>query len=272
MNTDTPLPPDEPTGKNPPDGAIIDYYLHEKPKGAITLDIEDITGKTIRHYSSNDTMYKIPDVNIPLYWIRPQQILSADTGSHRFLWDMRLTPLNIPAGYAIGAIFEDTPPVPTAPWAMPGSYTIRLTVNGKVYSQSLALVMDPRVKTPYKILTQQYDLSFQCYKDEDSLLHAAKELDSLVHALQSLKSKSAAKKKKMINEMVLRASKLKSGEPENFSTLFNKLQHIFNNLQGTDTAPTTQCISALNEYQSKFDDLWQRWEGFKKEVIKVKDY
>src|SRR6202042_1349590 len=77
---DTPLPPEEPAGENPPDGAIIDYYLKEKISGPITLNLLDSTGKVIRHYSSTDTLYKIPDVNIPLYWIRPQQILSGDSG------------------------------------------------------------------------------------------------------------------------------------------------------------------------------------------------
>src|SRR4030095_11152449 len=83
MNPDTPLPQEEPGGQNPPDGAIINYYLQEEAN-AISLDLFDSRGKLIPHYSNNDTAYKIPAVNIPLYWIRSQQILSSKKGSHRF--------------------------------------------------------------------------------------------------------------------------------------------------------------------------------------------
>jgi hypothetical protein len=71
MWPDTPLPQEEPAGQNPPDGAIIDYYLKEKASGIVTLEIVDSAGKTIRRFTSNDTTYKIGNVNIPLYWVRP---------------------------------------------------------------------------------------------------------------------------------------------------------------------------------------------------------
>jgi len=166
MWSDTPLPADEPAGKNPPDGAIIDYYiLPQTPKGAlrsniqsppkadlgqtdtVTLSIYDSLGNLVRRFTSKDSMYKIPDVNIPLYWVRPQQILPADLGSHRFLWDMHYTPLNVPANYPISAIVGETPPAATSPWVLPGTYSIKLTANGKTYTQPLTVKMDPRVKT-----------------------------------------------------------------------------------------------------------------------------
>ncbi|MCZ0211706.1 hypothetical protein OZK63_40815, partial [Streptomyces sp. UMAF16] len=65
MNTDTPLPQEEPAGKNPPDGAIIDYYLPNNYSGTVTLTIKDAAGKMIRTYASTDTPYAIPKVNIP---------------------------------------------------------------------------------------------------------------------------------------------------------------------------------------------------------------
>lgn len=66
MNTDTPLPPEEPAGENPPDGAIIDYYLNNNAD-EVQLDILNDKGTLMRSFSSKDTLYKIPDVNIPLY-------------------------------------------------------------------------------------------------------------------------------------------------------------------------------------------------------------
>ncbi|MEY4057760.1 MAG: hypothetical protein RLZ50_972, partial [Bacteroidota bacterium] len=163
MNTDTPLPPEEPAGENPPDGAVIDYYLNNNEE-LVQLDILNDKGTLVRSFSNKDTLYNIPDVNIPLYWIKPQQILSAKQGAHRFLWDMKYNPLNIPVEYPMTAVIHNTAPVATAPWVMPGNYTVKLTVKGKVYTQNLTIKMDPRVKTPIAQLQKQHDLSVICYE------------------------------------------------------------------------------------------------------------
>jgi hypothetical protein len=163
MNTDTPLPPEEPAGENPPDGAVIDYYLNNNEE-EVQLDILNDKGALVRSFSNKDTLYNIPDVNIPLYWIKPQQILSAKQGAHRFLWDMKYNPLNIPVEYPMTAVIHNTAPVVTAPWVMPGNYTVKLTLKGKVYTQNLTIKMDPRVKTPIAQLQKQHDLSVICYE------------------------------------------------------------------------------------------------------------
>ncbi len=164
MNTDTPLPPEEPAGENPPDGAMIDYAIGENSTAPIELNIIDSKGNIVRRFSSNDSLYKIPEVNIPLYWIRPQQILSKAIGAHRFLWDMKYNPINEPAAYPMGAIKNNTAPDATAPWVMPGMYRVQLTINGKLQEQTIEVKMDPRVKTSLKDLQRQHDLSMICYK------------------------------------------------------------------------------------------------------------
>jgi photosystem II stability/assembly factor-like uncharacterized protein len=92
-NPDTPLPPEVPAGANPPDGAIIDYTLAANANGPVTLEILDAGGSTVRRYSSADNppaMDKIASqYPIPMYWVRPTQILSAEAGMHRFVWDLR---------------------------------------------------------------------------------------------------------------------------------------------------------------------------------------
>jgi photosystem II stability/assembly factor-like uncharacterized protein len=164
MNNDTPLPPEEPAGENPPDGAIIDYYLNSNSSTPITIEISNEKGNVIRTFSSNDTLYKIPAVNIPLYWIRPQQILSAQAGAHRFTWDMKYAPLNVPSQYPIAAVVNNTAPQSTAPWVLPGNYTIRLKVGSKIMEQTITITMDPRVKTSMSDLKRQYELSMLCYE------------------------------------------------------------------------------------------------------------
>ena len=54
LNTDTPLPPDEPAGENPPDGAMIDYFLSKDASGPVTIEIKDGKGQLVRKYSSTD--------------------------------------------------------------------------------------------------------------------------------------------------------------------------------------------------------------------------
>ncbi len=170
-NTDTPIPPDESSGTNPPDGAIINYALASAASSPVTLEILDAAGTSIRRYSSADRIEN-PDASnapVPLYWYRPVQNLSAAAGMHRFLWDVHYQPLpgggGGRGGLPIAAVPHDTVPVPSGPWAPPGSYSVRLTVDGKTYSQPLTLKMDPRVKTPPLGLTQQFTLSKRLYDD-----------------------------------------------------------------------------------------------------------
>jgi hypothetical protein len=189
MNTDTPLPPDEPAGQNPPDGAIIDYYLNGKANGEVTLDIFDTKGNRIRHYSNNDTLYKIPEVDIPLYWIRPREILSAEAGSQRLVWDLHYTPLNLPPSYPIAAIYKNTAPAPTSPWVMPGNYTVKLQVNGDTLSQPLIIKMDPRIKTSMADLQKQHDLSMLCYEGRKIITVTSQEIVSVHNQIKSLTGK-----------------------------------------------------------------------------------
>jgi photosystem II stability/assembly factor-like uncharacterized protein len=216
MWTDTPLPQEEPAGTNPPDGAIIDYFLAEEAKGEIKLDITDNAGKLIRTYSSKDTLYNIPKSNTPEYWIREQKILSGKSGAHRFLWDMHHQPLNEPATYPIAAIYKNTAPDFNSPWVMPGTYTATLTVNGEKYSKSFVVKMDPRVTTPNAALQQQYDLSMICYNAK-------------------LKIEAALKAGNLDAAKVASLRKLQSG----FSS-------VLNILQDADVAPTSQVVQAVN--------------------------
>src|SRR6185436_10532347 len=109
--------------------------------------------------------------------------LSGAAGMHRFLWDVHYQP--IPGGgggrggLPIAAVPHDTVPVPSGPWAPPGQYTVKLTVNGKSYTQPLTLKMDPRVKTPALGLAQQFTLSKQLYDGQVAVQNALAEIRAL---------------------------------------------------------------------------------------------
>ena len=263
MNPDTPLPPEEPAGQNPPDGAIIDYYLKEKIDGEVTLDISDANGNIVRHYSSLDTMYKIPDVNIPLYWIRSQQILSADAGAHRFLWDMHYAPLNVPAAYPISAVYQNTAPAPTSPWAMPGKFMVRLNVNGKTYAQPLVLKMDPRVKTQVRDLQVQFDLSMTCYRQRQEVLAVISKINSIQTQLKAINTSASAEISKKLN--LLLTSPKGSKEP-NFNLLNENLDALFNILQAADVPVTSQAKNAVESAGKNYNDLMTTWKSVLKEL------
>ncbi|MBS1241115.1 MAG: glycosyl hydrolase repeat-containing protein, partial [Gemmatimonadetes bacterium] len=163
MNTDTPLPPDEPAGENPPDGAIINYWLGEGVSGAVTLEILDSAGALVRRYGSTDEPEKpIPGQNIADFWLRPPQTLSAAPGMHRFLWDLRYpVPPGLDRGYPLAQIVHNTIPEPNGPAVLPGRYTVRLTANGQARTQPLAVRMDPRVKTPPAALARKLAIERQ---------------------------------------------------------------------------------------------------------------
>jgi len=268
MWSDTPLPADEPAGKNPPDGAIIDYYLKQNSKDIVTLDILDSAGNLVRHYTSKDSMYKIPNVNIPLYWVRPQQILSADSGSHRFLWDMRYTPLNVPPSYPISAVVGETTPAPTSPWVMPGTYTVKLTVNGKSYSQRLILKMDPRVKISTDALIEQHDYSMVCYHDEQKIIPLLKTINSLQSQLREIPGRIPTginydSLRNTIDTCYFKLGMLHhwltDGVPEGRASVDEELHELFGMLEGVDRQPTTQCIAETNSVNAKFEKQWQNW-------------
>ncbi len=146
--SDTPLPPEEPAGKNPPDGAILDYWI---PYAAneVTLEILDSAGKTVRTFSSKDKaeVVKEEDLEVPMYWLRPFKPLETAAGSHRFIWDLHYAPPKGRKFFPISAIVHDTPGEPSGDWALPGVYTIKLTIDGQTFTQKLTLKADPRLPT-----------------------------------------------------------------------------------------------------------------------------
>ncbi|MEI6245568.1 MAG: hypothetical protein WCQ64_11045, partial [Acidobacteriota bacterium] len=96
-NPDTPLPPDEPRMPNPPDGAILNYYLAADANGPVTIEVFHADGKLARRYASTDVVPQLPDPKInaplPLYWYRAPQHVSTTAGMHRFIWDVHYQPL-----------------------------------------------------------------------------------------------------------------------------------------------------------------------------------
>ena len=268
VNTDTPLPPDEPAGENPPDGAMIDYFLPNDATGPVTIEIRDNKGGSVRKYSSADVPVK-PDpkrLKIPAYWIRPPQLLSTKAGMHRFLWNMHYTPVpNVQPEFPMSATYRNTAPTPTSPWGAPGDYTVVLTVEGKSFTQPLTVQMDPRVKTSAADLQEQFDLSWQLYQLRLTLGPVGKKFDDINEQLTKLKAR-AAERPDVTEKLEVFVQTLtqfgpphpRPGAPPSLFVL-ESTERLFNEIQGADAAPTAAVKAAVADVQKKVGPLMQAW-------------
>jgi hypothetical protein len=161
LNPDTPLPPEEPVGENPPEGALLDYWLASTAK-TLRVEILDGENKVIRRFDAMDPAAPVDPatLNVPAYWMRPPQLLQRTAGMHRVVWDLRLAePAAFDREPPISALYMDTPLDPRGALVPPGAYKVRLTVDGKVQERPLLVRMDPRVKTPEAGLQRQFALA-----------------------------------------------------------------------------------------------------------------
>ncbi len=279
-NTDTPLPPEVPAGQNPPDGAILDYYLGAKPAGPVTIEIFDHLGKSVRRYSSDDKPEPIEtDLNVPTYWVRPPRVLSTEIGMHRWVWDLRFRPPDALAHtYPISAIYRDTPRYPLGPWMMPGQYTVKLTA-GKTYTQPLTIKMAPRVKTPLLGLTQQYTLATKAWAAMNEDYAALQEVRALRAQLRERREKASGAMADAINALDQKAAALEGSgggrrgrgaeTADSLSTLNGELATVLGILEESDQTPTTQAAAAVNELCKSLDAQLAKWKVLKADAQKL---
>jgi len=229
QNPDTPLPPEIPMATNPPDGAIIDYYLPTDASGPVTLEILSGARNIVRRYSSDDKPepYDEKEINVPMYWARPLDTLPASKGAHRFVWNLRYaTPGAVNRDFPISATYRDTPLEPLGVLAVPGTYTVKLTVNGATLTQPLTLKMDPRASITPLGMQQQFTL-------------ATKIADMLNRTYSAINPQSAAR----------------SPQYDALVSLNGDLATAYDVVEAADRAPTTQAVRAVAELQKRFVKL-----------------
>jgi photosystem II stability/assembly factor-like uncharacterized protein len=155
----TPLPPEEPTAENPPNGAIVDYFL-TKPAEQVKLEIFDAQHTLVRSFSSEPPhQTRRPPVPIAERWLAKPQVLDKSAGMHRLVW-------NLAWGVAIPDSGEEEEyAAPRGPRAAPGNYEVRLTVDGKTVTQPLHITMDPRSTATPQDLAEQVKLGRQIFAE-----------------------------------------------------------------------------------------------------------
>ena len=269
LNPDTPLPPDEPAGENPPDGAMIDYSLAKDAAGPVTIEIKDSKGGSVRKYSSNDVpqKYDPKKLRIPEYWIRPLQSVSTKASMHRFLWDMHYDPVpNVEPEYPMAAVYRETAPAATSPWVAPGNYTVVLTVDGKSFIQPITVQMDPRVKVSGADIQEQFDLSWQLYQLRMKLAPIGERFDDLAEQLTKLKARAAERpdvtqKLEEFNQILMKFGPPhpRPGAPPSLFVL-QSATRLFDEIQGADSAPTASIKSAVGDLRTKIGPMMDAWQ------------
>jgi photosystem II stability/assembly factor-like uncharacterized protein len=162
----TPFPREVPQAPNPPDGAIIYYSLGAKPSSDIAIEVLDARGSVVRRMSGAPPRAVRETARPPMesFWLARGRGLPADVGLNRANWDLRYDP---PPAFAHSFVFNGnpgvTPMAPEGPLALPGLYTIRLTVDGKHYTQPLTVERDPRSRVSRAAVAAQHALVMRLY-------------------------------------------------------------------------------------------------------------
>jgi photosystem II stability/assembly factor-like uncharacterized protein len=192
MNEDTPFPPEVPHGLNPPVGAIIYYYLGTRPANDITLQILDAAGNVVRHYSSApipaDTN---PPPQVPPYWLKVPEPMPTATGTNRINWDLRYDDPpafshSMDPYYTLNAVPGETVYHQEGPLALPGAYTVKLTVDGKTYTQTVTVRNDPRSPATLADLRAQHDLQMRLYNGAREAWDGWLQVDAMRKAVADL--------------------------------------------------------------------------------------
>ncbi len=292
-NTDTPIPPDEPTAQNPPDGAIIDYFLAQPTTAPIKLEILDGQGKLVRKFSDADKPEPSPEELakelIPRYWVRMPKTLSSDAGMHRWIWDLHYpSPRATRTEYLISAVPGDTPRSPQGPVALPGQYTVRLTVRGQTLSEPLTIRMDPRVKTSEEGLALEFQKQQHLAEMMSQGTEAVTQARALREQLQKLTGKvpgstasgAASSPTEKISGPLADAvdafdKKLSSilggaGGPGGFGAAASPpptlgrtsgaIAALYGELDRADAAPTDAQIAAMDTTEKDFSAVLKLWQ------------
>jgi photosystem II stability/assembly factor-like uncharacterized protein len=274
-NTDTPLPPDEPAAANPPDGAILDYYL---PAAAanVTLEILD-AGRVVRKFSSTDK----PEVSeeelekqlIPMYWIRKFHQLSTDAGMHRWVWDLHYpAPAATGHDFPIAAIPHDTPRYPLGPTVLPGKYTVRLTVDGKSSTAPLTVKMDPRVKTGLPGLQKKFNAETSLAAVTTATTQALRQGASIREQIEKSSAQADSSTKdslqafgKKLNDLLGAAGGFLAPPSQELTVtrVNGQATALYQQIWQADAEPTTAQSQALAGVERDSAAVLHRWSEFK---------
>lgn len=285
---ETPLPPETPTGKNPPDGAIFYYYLKSPPAGELTIEIRDAKKNLVRRFTSVAPPEDKTPKNVPDYWFGPQPALSKNVGLNRFVWDLHYDPpsaLNYSyfgnildyVEYTLSdhAIPEDTPREQAlGPLVTPGQYEVTFIGNNVLMKQPLTITLDPRVHVSPAELDQQLDAS----KKVTSGLKASSDAYNAAAALRvaiadrekALVANASAKDAAdAVADLDKKIADIQEGTPHapGVGPVNRDLARILYMIQVGDAAPSDSAQAAIDESCQTLDKNLADWRKLNGESL-----
>ena len=260
----TPLPPEEPQADNPPNGAILDYYLAE-PASKVTLQILDAQGHVIRHYSS-DEKQTTPRPLLPIAerWFPKPQMLETTAGEHRFVWDLA-------AGSAMPGGDEEEGFGSAGPRVPPGTYTVRLNVDGTTLDRPLRVIMDPRCACTQAVLDAQYAFGQQI----DTQLLSGRKAMAEVQSVESQIRKINPSDPSTPADLAASASKAQAqidairggqqpGAAPGLAAATSALGAVLRVVEGGDRTAPAVAHSLFDQMSQTLREKVAAWEQFKK--------
>jgi photosystem II stability/assembly factor-like uncharacterized protein len=192
----SPLPPEEPAAKNPPDGAVLDYYL-KSPAKQVKLEIYDPGGKLVRRFASGAKAQTYPPLPIAPRWLPKSVVLENGAGMHRFVWDLRWSssgsPEEIEEDEGYGA--------PHGPRVTLGIYQLKLVVDGDILTQNLKVQMDPRSSVTSTELDEQLRLGLEIFGEVRRSRRAAVEINAVKKRLDEVQQKLGGHQTELLKQV-----------------------------------------------------------------------
>jgi photosystem II stability/assembly factor-like uncharacterized protein len=268
----TPVPMDEALAENPPDGAVIDYWLKDRPKGPVVLEILDAEGALVRRFSSDSLLPRTDPNNMPIAmeWIRSEQPLLADAGMHRFVWDLH---------YELPKSVHPTLYGPTGVWTVPGSYTVKLTANGKSSAQQLTVKMDPRIGATEDVLRQEFVAASRISARLGEVAAAQERAEELQKEIAARKNEAGgnAEVSASLTELAHKIDevhgvpgeeefgffglRLPDTEPITLHKVATTLTALLMIVDGADAAPTADARTAAEKWEAAGAEVLTRWKA-----------
>jgi photosystem II stability/assembly factor-like uncharacterized protein len=277
---DTPYPIETPAGENPPDGAILDYYLKTPSAGDVTLTIFDNKGAEVAKFSSNVKAPAYLPANAPSYWFASETPLPKAEGVNRFVWNLRYpSPSSLPFGY-YGKLLEYTEYTladhavpgltprqqPRGPLVLPGTYTIELRAAGQTLRQPLTVELDPRVHASSADLSAQLDLARRITRgmqaSSDAFNQVADFRKAFAQRTDTLKQSANKETKDAIDDFEKKIDAIDNGTKTapGFGSVNRDLSRLIFSVESADMRPADTVQSAAQQSCDALDKDLANWK------------
>jgi photosystem II stability/assembly factor-like uncharacterized protein len=248
-------------GENPRAGAAVYYWLRDRPQGEVKLEFLDGEGASVNQFSSRQPERPVAapaggdEEENPFRGAPPARV-SAQAGMNHFVWNLRYPDATTFPGLIMWAGSV------TGPRVSPGTYTVRLTVDGKTQSESFTVKKDPCLTTTPEDYAKQLSLALQLRNKLSEANQGVIEIRELRAQLEPYTkrsektvadgAKNLIQKLTAVEEDLYQTKNRASEDPLNFPIkLNNKLAYVMGVVESSDDQPTSQSYSLYEELSTQ---------------------